>query len=214
MPQPDTQNGINGDALVAALRKHLGALYVYGGEGPSTFDCSGLILFTLRGLGHGHFPRVAADQYAATQHISRSELRAGDLVFFGHPIHHVAVYSGNGKMIEAPQTWIRPGVRGRVREVTLRTSDVAGYGRVKGVGVGSGSGPTGGAVNANFPGSGVLDTLVKPVTDLADDFEKFGELMGLLMMPTTWVRIACGVGGGIMVVGAILFLVKGAGSGA
>lgn len=55
---------------------------------------------------------------------------------------------------------------------------------------------------------GAGSALLKPFTDLANDFQKFGELIGLLLMPSTWVRISAGVGGGIMVVIAVILLGK------
>jgi cell wall-associated NlpC family hydrolase len=49
-------------------------------------------------------PHNSAEQYAAVAHISKSELRPGDLVFYYSPIHHVAIYIGNGMMVNAPYT--------------------------------------------------------------------------------------------------------------
>ena len=46
----------------------------------------------------------AAAQYGSTRHVARSALQPGDLVYFGRPIHHVGIYVGGGKFIEAPYT--------------------------------------------------------------------------------------------------------------
>jgi cell wall-associated NlpC family hydrolase len=46
----------------------------------------------------------AADQYASFKHVSTDQLQPGDLVFFGHPIHHVGMYVGGGMMVHAPES--------------------------------------------------------------------------------------------------------------
>jgi peptidoglycan DL-endopeptidase RipA len=101
----------------------LGVQYVWGGgnaRGPSTgipdrfgsplnrvgFDCSGLMLYAFSGAGV-RLPRVSRNQYDAGRKVPISQLRPGDMVFYrngGAPIHHVAMYIGDGKMIEAPYT--------------------------------------------------------------------------------------------------------------
>ncbi len=70
-------------------------------------------------LGHN-----AAGQFDSTPHVSRSQLQPGDLVYFGHPIHHVGIYIGGGKMIEAPYT----GVNIRITDFGYRR-DYAGASR-------------------------------------------------------------------------------------
>jgi cell wall-associated NlpC family hydrolase len=68
-------------------------------------------------------PHSSAAQYSATARVSTSALEPGDLVFYYSPIHHVAMYIGNGQMVEAPYTGAS------VRVVPLRTSDLVGAGR-------------------------------------------------------------------------------------
>jgi cell wall-associated NlpC family hydrolase len=87
---------------VALAKRELGVRYVYGGESPSGFDCSGLMQYVYARLGV-QIPRVAADQYRAGPHPSRADLRPGDLVFFDH-LGHVGMYVGGGRFIHAPHT--------------------------------------------------------------------------------------------------------------
>jgi len=97
-----SSHGSVGERAVALARAELGVPYVWGGESPSGFDCSGLVQYVYARLGVA-LPRVAADQYTAGRHIPRSELRAGDLVFFDH-LGHVGIYMGGGRFIHAPHT--------------------------------------------------------------------------------------------------------------
>jgi cell wall-associated NlpC family hydrolase len=93
-----------GQAAVAAAMTQLGVPYVYGGASPSAgFDCSGLVQWAFgqagRSLSH------AADwQRDETQPISAADLQPGDLVFYGDPPSHDAIYIGNGQIINAPYT--------------------------------------------------------------------------------------------------------------
>ena len=84
----------------------LGIPYVYGGSSPSGFDCSGFTSYVFNNTV-GSIPRVAQDQYDATAHVTRDELKPGDLVFFGSStasISHVGLYVGDGTFIHAPHT--------------------------------------------------------------------------------------------------------------
>ncbi|MDT3441548.1 MULTISPECIES: C40 family peptidase [unclassified Pseudofrankia] len=88
---------------LASLQK--GKPYVYGSEGPYSFDCSGLVQYVFKQLGR-NLPRTAEAQYWATTHVAQSGKQPGDLIFYGSPgnIYHVGIYAGNGYMWAAPQT--------------------------------------------------------------------------------------------------------------
>ena len=99
------------DELVQAIMdealKYEGWTYVYGGASPTTsFDCSGLVQWVYNKAGIS-LPRVASQQYEATEHIPLSEAKAGDLVFFhstydaGSYITHVGIYLDENRMFHA-----------------------------------------------------------------------------------------------------------------
>jgi len=85
---------------VAYVKAQVGDNYVWGADGPSSFDCSGLMLAAWGAAGVS-LPHQSGAQYGATSRVSRSELRPGDLVFFYSPISHVGMYIGGGLMVHA-----------------------------------------------------------------------------------------------------------------
>ncbi|WBC03377.1 C40 family peptidase [Micromonospora sp. WMMA1976] len=98
-------------AAVRYALAQLGDPYLWAAEGPDRFDCSGLMLASYQAAGYRGLPRVAKDQYFATRSrtVSPTALLPGDLLFFASSsswtsVHHVAMYIGNGKMVEAPRT--------------------------------------------------------------------------------------------------------------
>jgi len=102
----------------------IGKPYRWGGSGPDSFDCSGLTSYAWAAAGVS-LPRTSGSQYGATTRISRSELRPGDLVFYHSPISHVAIYIGDGRVVEAPNS----GNNVRIRNDGLTRRGVVGYGR-------------------------------------------------------------------------------------
>jgi cell wall-associated NlpC family hydrolase len=100
---PLTRERAEAVAIVLATAKaQLGKPYKWGATGPARFDCSGLTRFAWAAAGV-KIPRVSRWQYRDLKHVTESDLRPGDLVFFGtRRIHHVGIYLGNGKMINAP----------------------------------------------------------------------------------------------------------------
>lgn len=112
-----------GSSAVSAALNQLGKPYIWGASGPGGFDCSGLMLYAWRSAGRS-LPHSSRAQYAATTRVSVSQIRNGDLVFYGSPIHHVGMYIGNGQMVEAS----RRGTPVRTRSIFRR--DLVGVGRV------------------------------------------------------------------------------------
>jgi cell wall-associated NlpC family hydrolase len=107
----------------------LGAPYEWGGAGPTTFDCSGLVRFIHDQLGI-FVPRTAAEQYSAARRVDIDDLEPGDLLFFRikGTISHVAIYTGEGRFVHAPQTG-RP-VELRMMDDEFYRERLAGAGRL------------------------------------------------------------------------------------
>ncbi|GAA1223431.1 hypothetical protein GCM10009665_12140 [Kitasatospora nipponensis] len=97
-------------AALAFARSKLGLPYIWGGEGPVGYDCSGLTMLAWQQSGK-RLTHFAADQYAESTPVTYPQLRPGDLVFWTHTgraadIYHVAIYLGDDRMIEAPRTGV------------------------------------------------------------------------------------------------------------
>lgn len=80
-----------------------GKPYVWGASGPNSFDCSGLTMYSWGRAGVS-LPHQSAEQYGYGTHVppDLAYLKPGDLLFFYSPIHHVAIYVGNGLQVHAP----------------------------------------------------------------------------------------------------------------
>src|SRR4051812_25780370 len=112
-----------GAAVVAAAYRELGDTYQWGGTGPSRWDCSGLTSDLWRRAGVT-IPRTARDQAAWATPVSTRSARPGDLVFFGSPVTHVAIYLGRGEIIDASSS------RGQVVHRKIWSGEVLRFGRV------------------------------------------------------------------------------------
>jgi len=97
-----------GEDLVRSAHSYSGVGYLWAGTSPVGFDCSGLTWSVYR--AHGIvIPRDANDQAGAGSPVDRSALQPGDLLFYAtgperDTIHHVAMYVGNGMMVQSPAT--------------------------------------------------------------------------------------------------------------
>ncbi|HEX9416404.1 MAG TPA: NlpC/P60 family protein, partial [Gaiellaceae bacterium] len=96
-PPPGNYSGV-----VAIAMRYLGVPYVWGGESPSGFDCSGFVMYVYAQVGVS-LPHNAAMQYGYGTPVSMSQLEPGDLVFF-YGLGHVGLYIGGGSFIHAPHT--------------------------------------------------------------------------------------------------------------
>ncbi|QHA04195.1 hypothetical protein GQF42_13680 [Streptomyces broussonetiae] len=102
---PDLTGAVAPDAraaaAVAAAQSALGRPYVWGANGPSGFDCSGLMQWSYAHAGM-HLPRTSQEQRFAGRQIPLSEARPGDLVIYRSDASHVGMYVGNGQVVHAP----------------------------------------------------------------------------------------------------------------
>jgi cell wall-associated NlpC family hydrolase len=102
---PQTYTGAtSGEAgtAVAYVLAHLGAAYVWGATGPTTFDCSGLMYAAYQAAGIT-LPRTTEAEWASLPHVSLSNLQVGDMIEYNGE-SHVAMYVGNGMIVDAPHT--------------------------------------------------------------------------------------------------------------
>ncbi|WP_420167850.1 NlpC/P60 family protein [Streptomyces violaceoruber] len=104
--RPATRQG--GDAVAYAIRQ-IGKPYVWGAEGPDSFDCSGLTSQAWSAAGRT-IPRTSQEQWKRLPRVPLSALRPGDLVVYFPKATHVALYIGDGLVVQAP----RPGTKVKV----------------------------------------------------------------------------------------------------
>jgi cell wall-associated NlpC family hydrolase len=165
------------------LYGEIGKPYVYGDEGPNSFDCSGLVQFVFGHFGV-HTPRTAHEQQAWCKPIGPDTATVGDLVFWGQPAYHVGIVTVHRKILnKSYQMMVDAPDRGQnVREQPI--INPTNYGRVPGVtwsgGFGEGSTST-----KDLPLGKVGDAL-HAVVGWSDALVKF---IGALLNPNTWLRI-------------------------
>jgi len=109
---PARRSGIDGgfissdvqEEVVAKALRFLGTPYVWGGNGPHSFDCSGFVIYVLRSFGVS-LPRRSRDMASSGVHVNRSDVQPGDLLFFatmgGRTVSHVGIYIGGGQLIHS-----------------------------------------------------------------------------------------------------------------
>ena len=106
------EEALTGANIVAYAEQFIGTPYRNGGTTTAGFDCSGFTMYV-----YDHFnvklPRIAKDQTAEGTVVSKDDLQAGDLIFFGSSIYHVGIYVGDGKFIHSP----KPGSAIKIAEL-------------------------------------------------------------------------------------------------
>ncbi len=111
--------------VVQIARQQVGDTYTWGGNGPDNWDCSGLTSRLWREVGGvSDIPRVSRDQQKWTVPIPQEQLLPGDLIFFGNPVGHVGIWTGDGTMVDASSA-----NKGVLERAPYRAS-VIRYGRV------------------------------------------------------------------------------------
>lgn len=118
--------------IIDYAARFLGCKYVYGGNTPSGFDCSGYVKYVFKNFGV-ELTRTSASQYSNSVRIKRSELKIGDLVFFSQTagsskVGHVGIYVGGGQFIHAAAPG--KGVRYDSLDSSYYSSHYIGCGRV------------------------------------------------------------------------------------
>ncbi|MFG2656032.1 NlpC/P60 family protein [Streptomyces sp. NPDC048425] len=101
-----------GDTALAYAVQQIGKPYVWGAEGPASFDCSGLTSKAWEHAGQV-IPRTSQEQWARLPRVPLNELRPGDLVVYFPEATHVAMYLGDGLVVQAP----RPGAKVKVSPI-------------------------------------------------------------------------------------------------
>ncbi|MEG1311347.1 MAG: NlpC/P60 family protein, partial [Romboutsia sp.] len=108
------------EAIANLAKAQIGKPYVWGAEGPDSFDCSGLVYYVYKNAASITLPRTSIDQSKVGTTVSMSNLQVGDLVFSSTDgsgkVNHVGIYIGNGEMVHSP----KPGQN--VQKVNINSS--------------------------------------------------------------------------------------------
>ncbi|MEU3732017.1 NlpC/P60 family protein [Streptomyces sp. NPDC033538] len=108
----DGRPSAEGDRAVRFAVEQLGKPYEWGAEGPASYDCSGLTSVAWERAG-SPIPRTSQEQWARLERVPLGELRPGDLVVYFPEATHVALYLGDGMVVQAP----RPGAEVKVSPI-------------------------------------------------------------------------------------------------
>ncbi|MEV2236444.1 C40 family peptidase [Streptomyces phaeochromogenes] len=98
----DKSVSLDGKKAVSYAAAQIGKPYVWGAEGPESFDCSGLTSRAWAAAGHP-IPRTSQEQWRRLPHVKMDEMRPGDLVLYFDDASHVGAYVGNGAMVHTPK---------------------------------------------------------------------------------------------------------------
>jgi cell wall-associated NlpC family hydrolase len=122
---PASYDGSTGSKAAQIACGKIGRPYVFGAEGPSSFDCSGLTKWAWAQATGGktdlyHYTNT---QFSSTKRVSRDQLRSGDLIFYFNDLHHMGMYVGDGWVLHAPTTG------DVVRMARMDVMPISGFGR-------------------------------------------------------------------------------------
>jgi len=199
---------VTGAQLVTEAEK-LGSVakYVFGGTGPSGYDCSGLVQAALKALGI-NAPRTSEEQYAWATPVNADQLAPGDLVFAQFPGDgtspgHVGIYAGNGQVYDARD----PAAGIGLDSLAAWKGSIVGYGRPPGVTV---SGATtrapaagsGGSANQSQsgPSASDLSSLIAPLRNLLHAVATVIDYSFSMFEPGQGFRVLFGAGAAVLAV--------------
>ena len=107
---PQKSQAASADSIIAYAKKFEGTPYLFGGNTPEAFDCSGYILYVFKFFGIS-LPRTSESQFNVGTSVARADLQAGDLVFFENTykpgISHTGIYIGSGNFISAESSGVK-----------------------------------------------------------------------------------------------------------
>jgi cell wall-associated NlpC family hydrolase len=128
-PKTGLRAAVKGTGLPAQMARRaltkIGSPYVWAAAGPSSFDCSGLVVWAYGKVGKRGLPHYTGALYEQGRKVGKGGLRSGDLVYFGGSLHHMGIYLSDGKYLHAPQT----GDVVKISKMSER-SDFAGANRI------------------------------------------------------------------------------------
>lgn len=206
---------VSGEEIVQAAAKEMGDPYVWGAEGPNSFDCSGLVEYVFKKFGI-KTPRIAADQAHYGQAIAKKDIRPGDLIFFnwnnGSRASHVGIYAGGGYMIHAPHSGT---VVKKVKLSSYYWANSVGIRRFPGVKGGPADSETiidkitGGAAGAATGLTGALGNIAGGLADIARaalSVGKVADSVARFFLPSNMLRAGAWVAGSVFILLGIFFL--------